>query len=274
MRVIILGTGVAASDLLERLSRFSALDLVASSGEENEFGAVLRDHAPELVFDCTNAVAHAAVVERLLEAAAVVVDLTPAGCGALVVPAVEATIAGVVGTRHVSLATPQAQMAVPLVAALAQVTPVVYAEIVSTTATAAVGVEARCEIDDTIETTVAALRTLGGARVAKAIALVGPGDPPQAMRASLQCLVPAATDRSAAEEAAAAGAAAAACLSPGYRLSVPPAFEPEEHGLLRVSMVAEVVASPPLRNELGGIELLTSAAAALAERFVSTEVTS
>ena len=82
----------------------------------------------------------------------------------------------------VNLVTCGAQATVPIVAAIAAVTPVSYAEIVSTISSRSAGPGTRQNIDEFTQSTARALETVGGADRGKAIMLLNPADPPIVMR--------------------------------------------------------------------------------------------
>jgi acetaldehyde dehydrogenase len=286
MRIAIVGAGRTGADLLERLGDRPGLDVVlvadrdpAAVGLERAAergidtstdgfdGVLAAAERPELVFDATTATSHRALGTGPAEAGIRVVDLTPAGVGALVIPAVN--LDAVAGERAISLATPGAQAVVPLVAAVASVAEVRYAEVVSTLASTAVGPGARASVDDTLRTTVAALRSVGGARAAKAIVLVSPAAPPAPMRNALFCLVPPDADRAVITNALEAATASLALQVPGYRKAAGPLFQESDDDLLCVSLVVEVTTGVggTLPSYAGNVELLTRAAVAVGERL-------
>ncbi|WP_155930182.1 hypothetical protein [Mycolicibacterium sp. CBMA 234] len=78
---------------------------------------------------------------------------------------------------------------VRLVAAVAKSGNVSYAEIVSSIPAGSVGPDARDRIDELIETTAAAMQTVGGARLAKVVVVLNPADPPMAIRNTVYCLI-------------------------------------------------------------------------------------
>jgi acetaldehyde dehydrogenase len=270
MRIAIVGADAIGSDLLERLSDRPELDvvLVADATSADGFDAVLDGaERPELVFAATTVASRRALGSMLSEAGIRVADLTAAGLGVLVVPAVNLDAVG--AEVEISLATPAAQAVVPLVAAVGSITEVLYAEVVTTLASAALGTDARASVDDTLNTTVAALQGPGGARAAKAIVLVNPGEPPAPMRNALFCLVSPDADRAAIARALDSAAAALALHVPGFRTVAGPLFEETDDDLLCLSLVVEVTAGVggSLPSYAGHVELLTRAAVALTERL-------
>jgi acetaldehyde dehydrogenase (acetylating) len=287
LRIGIIGAGTVGTDLLRRLSERPGLEVVLVADQDpaapglalatqkglststQALEAVLAaEDPPEIVF-----VTAAGAGDSSLAAGSIrVVDLTPAGSGVIVVPSVN--LEAVDGAAVVGLATPAAQVAVPLVAAIGDVAPVAYAEVVSTLASAALGAGARRSIDATLEATAAALRHPGRAAVGKAVALVSPAQPPPPMRVTLLCLLPVGSDRTALEQAVATAIASLAGRVPGCRLVTGPLVEETDEEQLRLSVVVEVTAGMggALPSHAGHVELLTRAAVEVGERVAHGQV--
>lgn len=286
MRIGIVGAGTVGTDLLRRVTGRPELEVVlvadrdpaapglalagASRIATSTRGAesvLAVDDPPEVVFVATNAAARRALGSRLSDAEIRVVDLTPAGGEVIVVPLLNLDAAD--GAAEISLATPAAQAAAPFVAAIGEVAPVLYAEVVSTVASAALGAGARRSIDDVVHTTAAALRQPGCAALGKAIALVSPAEPPPAMRISLFCLVAPESDRAAVADAVASAAASLTARVPGCRLTAGPLFEEADDDQLRASVMIEATAGvgSALPSHAGHLELLTHAAAEVGRRL-------
>jgi len=241
----------------------------------------------EIVFDATSAAAHRATAQALAPYGKQLVDLTPAAIGPYVVPAVN--IAEHLRAENVNMVTCGGQATIPIVAAIARVTPVRYAEIVASIASKSAGPGTRANIDEFTETTAKAIEIVGGAARGKAIIVLNPADPPLIMRDTVLCLVPRATDRDAIAESIDSVIAAVAAYVPGYRRKQPIQFldipssavlrtlveDPTEE-LAQVSVFLEVEgAAHYLPAYAGNLDIMTSAALRTAESIArhSTTVT-
>jgi acetaldehyde dehydrogenase len=169
----------------------------------------------EVVFDATSAKAHLANAAKLEPYGKIVIDLTPAAIGPFVVPAVN--LRNHLGARNVNMVTCGGQATIPIVAAVSQVTPVHYAEIVASIASRSAGPGTRANIDEFTETTSRAIECVGGATHGKAIIILNPAEPPMIMRDTVLCLTGDA-DLDAMHAAIAAMVAEVARYVPGYRL--------------------------------------------------------
>ena len=92
---------------------------------------------------------------------------------------------------NLNMITCGGQATVPVVAAVAAVVPVPYAEIVSSVASRSAGPGTRANIDEFTQTTATALEQIGGAARGKAIILLNPVEPPMIMRNTVFCAIPA-----------------------------------------------------------------------------------
>ncbi len=239
----------------------------------------------DIVFDATSAGAHVKH-DALLRAARPglrMIDLTPAAIGPYCIPVVnlEAHLAA----PNVNMVTCGGQATIPIVAAVSQVAKVHYAEIVASISSKSAGPGTRANIDEFTETTSRAIEVIGGASKGKAIIVLNPAEPPLIMRDTVYCLC----DGSARESDVAASVEAMVArvhdYVPGYRLKQAVQFDriPADAPLkvpgvgavsgLKVSVFLEVEgAAHYLPSYAGNLDIMTSAALAVAERMAASAV--
>jgi acetaldehyde dehydrogenase len=205
VKVAIVGSGNIGTDLMYKLLEepgHMELEMVAGIESESEglkrargegIGAtdegirpVLDDPEIKIVFEATSAKAHIENAPKYKEAGKIAVDLTPAAQGPYVVPT--ANLTEHLGEDNVNLMTCGAQATVPMAYAVSRVTPVRYAEMVSTVASASAGPGTRQNIDEFTFTTARGLEEIGGAKEGKAIIILNPADPPLIMRNTVYVL--------------------------------------------------------------------------------------
>jgi acetaldehyde dehydrogenase len=230
----------------------------------------------KVVFDATSAAAHEANVKALAPYDVRVIDLTPAALGPFVVPAVN--IDEHRDAREVSMVTCGGQATIPVVAAVASVTPVAYAEIVASISSRSAGPGTRANIDEFTQTTARAIETVGGARRGKAVIVLNPAEPPLIMRDTVYCLVaaPDSLTRAAIVRAVSQMVADVAGYVPGYRLKQPVQVTDinEDVSTLaegvthKVTVLLEVEgAGDHLPAYAGNLDIMTSAAVRTGERL-------
>jgi acetaldehyde dehydrogenase len=233
----------------------------------------------DVIFDATSAAAHVSNVSHLqkVKPSLRFVDLTPAAVGPYCVPVVN-------GDKHVSapnvnMVTCGGQATIPIVAAVASVTEVQYAEIVASISSKSAGPGTRANIDEFTVTTARGIEALGGAKRGKAIIVLNPAEPPLMMRDTIYCLS-APADESRIAEAIARMVAKVQQYVPGYRLKQAVQFDRIEatHPLnvpgigrisgLKTSVFLEVEgAAHYLPAYAGNLDIMTSAALATAEQI-------
>jgi acetaldehyde dehydrogenase len=236
----------------------------------------------EIIFDATSAKAHRANAEALAGCGKQLIDLTPAAIGPYVVPAVN--LDEHLDARNVNMVTCGGQATIPMVAAVSQVTPVCYAEIVASIASRSAGPGTRANIDEFTETTAKASEVVGGARRGKAIIVLNPARPPLIMRDTVLCLA-ADADPDAIRGSVGRMVKDVAEYVPGYRLkqevqvSRIDADEPlhtltgpgAPRPALKVSIFLEVEgAAHYLPSYAGNLDIMTSAALRTAERLAAS----
>jgi acetaldehyde dehydrogenase len=187
---------------------------------------------------------------------------------------------------NVNMVTCGGQATIPMVAAIARVTPVPYAEIVASIASRSAGPGTRANIDEFTETTAQAIEAVGGAGRGKAVIVLNPAEPPLIMRDTVLCLI-GDTDRDAIRASVAEMAKSVAEYVPGYRLKQEVQFTPiaedePVHTLLpdgagpvttKVTVFLEVEgAAHYLPAYAGNLDIMTSAALRVAERLATNTV--
>ncbi|KND33587.1 acetaldehyde dehydrogenase (acetylating) [Streptomyces acidiscabies] len=298
-KVAIIGSGNIGTDLMIKILRLSdSLEVAAMVGIDpasDGLARAARLKVPtthegvdgliampgfdeiEIVFDATSAKAHLANAEKLARYGKKLIDLTPAAIGPFVVPPVN--LEDQLDADNVNMVTCGGQATIPMVAAVAAVTPVHYGEIVASIASKSAGPGTRANIDEFTETTSRAIETVGGAARGKAVIVLNPAEPPMIMRDTVLCLTGDA-DHDAIRASVKEMAERVAQYVPGYRLKQEVQFTPVApdepvHTLLpedagpvttRVSVFLEVEgAAHYLPAYAGNLDIMTSAALRVAE---------
>ncbi|MGD0607146.1 MAG: acetaldehyde dehydrogenase (acetylating) [Streptosporangiaceae bacterium] len=238
----------------------------------------------QIVFDATSAQAHIANAAVLSPLGKQLIDLTPAAIGPYTVPAVN--LDQHLDATNVNMVTCGGQATIPVVAAIARITPVHYGEIVASIASKSAGPGTRANIDEFTETTRAAIEQVGGAARGKAIIVLNPAEPPLIMRNTVLCLT-GRLDAGAREKVTASirqMVADVAAYVPGYRLkqavqftdldatentrTLNPALQPADR--TQVSVFLEVEgAAHYLPAYAGNLDIMTSAALRVGERLAA-----
>jgi acetaldehyde dehydrogenase len=187
-----------------------------------------------------------------------------------------------VDAPNLNMVTCGGQATIPMVAAVARVAPVHYAEIVASIASKSAGPGTRANIDEFTETTSKAIVEVGGARHGKAIIVLNPAEPPLMMRDTVYCLAALDADQDAIRASVRLMAAEVAAYVPGC-LKQDVQFErfgPERalnlpgigrQAGLKVSIFLEVEgAAHYLPAYAGNLDIMTSAALASAERIAAS----
>ncbi len=278
---IVLGSGNIGTDLMMKLLRSDVLELTAVVGIDRESeGLALADQAGlatsasgaewvveeavdgSLVFEATSAAAHRSNAALFAERGLQCIDLTPAKLGPGVVPVVN--LQAHQSAPDLNLISCGGQATIPMVAAIAEVCPVPYAEIVSTIASRSAGPGTRQNIDEFTRTTASGLEEVGGAKHGKAIIVLNPAEPPIAMRNTVYCAVESGVDRERIRDSVVAMSQRVAQYVPGYRLLMEPVFDED-----RVAVFVEVEgAGDYLPSYAGNLDIMTSAAVRVGEELV------
>jgi acetaldehyde/propanal dehydrogenase len=212
---------------------------------------------------------HAENSRKLNELGVLMIDLTPAAIGPFCVPPVNLDACLSSGAMNVNMVTCGGQATIPLVAAVSQVQPVSYAEIIATAASKSVGPGTRKNIDEFTRTTASAVEKVGGAKKGKAIIIINPAEPPLMMRDTVHCLVEGEPDQAAITASIHAMIAQVQKYVPGYTLVNGPVFDGN-----RVSIFMEVEGLGDfLPKYAGNLDIMTAAAARTAEMFAEKLLT-
>lgn len=235
-----------------------------------------------IVFDATSAGAHARHNAVLQEHGIQVIDLTPAAIGPYTIPVVN--LDDNLDAPNINMVTCGGQATVPIIAAVSQVTPVHYAEIIASISSKSAGPGTRANIDEFTETTSKAMQVVGGATVGKAIIVLNPAEPPLLMRDTIYTLSDPGQEAEI-EQSIQRMADKVQAYVPGYRLKQKVQFDvvPEDKPInvpglgwrsgLKTSVFIEVEgAAHYLPAYAGNLDIMTSAALACAERLAQTRL--
>ena len=282
LSVAVLGSGNIGTDLMYKLRRSTLLELKMVAGIDpaseglalarklgfetctDGIEGILRNGKIQLVFDATSARSHLAHAPRLKAAGIFAVDLTPAAVGPGVIPVVN--IQEHSTESNVNLVSCGAQATVPIVAAINKVSPVQYAETVSTIASLSAGPGTRHNIDEFTRTTARSLRDIGGAKQSKSIIVLNPADPPIIMRNTVYAVVDLPADEKSIRDSVMAMAEKIKSYVPGYTITVEPFLEGDH-----ITTCIEVTgAGDYLAPYAGNLDIITAAAVNVAERYAET----
>jgi len=216
----------------------------------------LKKDGVRIAFDATSAYVHAENARKLAAHGVVVIDLTPAAIGPYCVPPVN--LSAHVGKRemNVNMVSCGGQATIPIVAAVAQVQPVAYAEIVATVSSRSAGPGTRKNIDEFTRTTANGIEKVGGAKRGKAIIILNPAEPPLIMRDTVHCLTEDEPQQDRIRASLEQMIAEVQKYVPGYQLKNGPVFDGR-----RVSVWLEVAGlGDYLPKYAGNLDIMTAAA--------------
>jgi acetaldehyde dehydrogenase len=261
---LVLLTGIDPTS--EGLARARSLGIRASyEGVQ----AVLDDPEIQIVFDATSAKAHTRHAKALREAEKISIDLTPAARGPYVVP--PANLKEHLDKLNVNMVTCGGQATAPLVYAINRVTPLTYAEMVSTVASLSAGPGTRQNIDEFTETTARALEVIGGAKQGKAIIILNPADPPIMMRNTIYVIPEGDFDEAAVAASIEQMVAEVQAYVPGYHLKNPPVVEIRDTPWGKRPVVTTLLevegAGDYLPRHAGNLDIMTASARRVGEMF-------
>jgi acetaldehyde dehydrogenase len=286
IKVAIIGSGNIGSDLMYKLLKQPGhMELVLLTGIEpaseglararslgigasaEGIKAVLDNPEIKIVFDATSAKAHVRHAKLLREAGRIAIDLTPAARGPYVIPPVN--LGELADQMNVNMVTCGGQATVPIVFAASRVTPVQYAEMVSTISSCSAGPGTRQNIDEFTETTSTALEVIGKASKGKAIIILNPADPPILMRNTIYLIPEGDFDEKAVSDSICAMEAEVQEYVPGYHLKNAPVFDTIDTPWGKKNVVTVLLevegAGDYLPRYSGNLDIMTSAARRVGE---------
>ena len=281
-KVAILGSGNIGMDLLYKVLKSEVLEIGMLIGlnsdsprlqTASEMGIpvssegidalISNPEAAEIVFDATTAKAHLVHAGILKSLGKKTIDLTPAAVGLKVVPAVNLKE----GTEsdNVNLISCGGQAVLGLVWAVNNVVPVEYAECVNVSASKAIGMGTRDNIDEYTTETSEALVSVAGAKKGKAIIVINPAEPPITMHNTVYMLTDSLTEEKAEQITSAVNDIVEYTKSyiPGYIMTAPPQFDFSRN---LITVMAEIEgAGDYLPKYSGNLDIITQAAIKVAE---------
>jgi acetaldehyde dehydrogenase len=283
LTVAVLGAGLIGIDLADKIRRSPALDCQLVVGRDdqarglrsaaemgyataaNGIESVVAASRPfDIVFDATNAMAHAEHWARLRPLGTTLIDLTPSMVGHMVVPTVNAADAP--DHANVNLISCGGQTAIPILHRLAQRYPVSYIEMVTTAASRSIGRATRLNLDEYIETTQDAVRTFTGVDRVKTIVNLSPARPPTMFRVAMSVVAPG-LELQAVRALAEAAAEEVRAFVPGYRVAS--CTVTEERAFVAVKVAASGDRIP---RYAGNLDIINSAAVLIAEQHAARSI--
>ncbi|MSR14601.1 MAG: acetaldehyde dehydrogenase (acetylating) [Gammaproteobacteria bacterium] len=280
----LIGSGNIGTDLMYKALRSDWLNPVWMIGVDPDSDGLAKAHAAGLkathegldaalphfkadairiAFDATSAYVHAENSRKTLAQSVFMIDLTPAAIGPFCVPPVNLEQHMQSQTANVNMVSCGGQATIPIVAAVSQVQPVAYAEIIATVASKSAGPGTRKNIDEFTRTTALGLERVGGAKKGKAIIILNPAEPPLLMRDTVHCLTEGEPDEARITASIKAMVAQVQRYVPGYKLKQNPVFDGK-----RVSVFLEVAGlGDYLPKYAGNLDIMTAAALQTGEMF-------
>lgn len=281
MSAAVLGAGLIGVDLAAKIKRSEALEcrLVVARDREapglrqaadlglptaaEGLRSILDAPEPfEIVFDATNALAHAEHAELLRPLGGLIVDLTPSNYGQMVVPTVNE--ADIPAHSDLSMVSCGGQASIPILHAITQAHRIDYIEVVTTAAAVSVGRGTRMNLDEYLQTTQEAVRSFTGVKDVKAILNISPARPPATFRVAMTLLGEGMTTDSV-RTAISAAEERVRVFAPGYRTMVCVVSEDKAFVVVEVTSVGDRI---PLYA--GNLDIINSAAVYVAERYAAS----
>ncbi|MDT0464457.1 acetaldehyde dehydrogenase (acetylating) [Streptomyces gibsoniae] len=280
----VLGAGLIGFDLATKIMRSEVLDCALVVGRDPatlglrqaaDLGlatsadgvSALVDAATrfDVVFDATNALAHAEHAEALRPLKALIVDLTPSRVGKMIVPSVNGTDLPEHG--DVNMVSCGGQASVPILHAITRAHRIDYIEVVTTAAGLSVGRSTRLNLDEYVDTTQDAIRSFTGVKDVKAILNISPARPPATFRVAMSMC---GEDLDAASVQAAVAAAAADVRTFAAGFEVTACVVGDGRAFVAVEVTS---AGDRIPAYAGNLDIINSAAIQIAERYVAAGTT-
>jgi acetaldehyde dehydrogenase len=281
VKVAILGSGNIATDLMYKILKKPGqmeLALVAGIIPESDglararsegvqtshhgIKAILEEPEIRIIFDATSASAHIEHAKQLKAQNRIAIDLTPAAVGPFVVPPVN--LSEHLDVPNVNMISCGGQASIPLVYAITRVAPVVYAELISTTASRSVGPGTRHNIDEFTYTTATAIAEVGGAKRSRALVVINPANPPLIMSNTVYAVMEEGFDTTAVFYSINSMVAEVQRYVPGYRLKAEPFLDERDTPWGRLPMVVILNqvegAGDYLPKYAGNLDIMTASA--------------
>ncbi|MDQ7807504.1 hypothetical protein Q5425_27525 [Amycolatopsis sp. A133] len=278
MPAAVLGAGLIGTGLADLVHRSPLLDCalvvardagaaglrkVADAGITTTGGGIrallARGRPPRIVFDATDATAHAEHAELLRGTGTLLVDLTPSNAGHMVVPGVND--ADALAHPDLSMISCGGQAVLPLLHAITRANDAEYIEVVTTAAGPGVGRATRLNLDEYVATTQEAVTRFTGVKQVKALLNISPARPPATFRVAVT-LLGADLDEAFVSEAVLATEQRMRTYVPGYRVAACVV------GAGRAFVAVEVSATGGrIPAYAGNLEIINSAAVRVAELY-------
>lgn len=295
VKVAILGSGNIGTDLMYKilknkgpmtLEMVAGIDIhstgLARAREErintsaDGIQAILEDPSIKIVFDATSASAHLSIAEKLKEAGKMAIDLTPAAVGPFIIPTVN--LKQHKDALNVNMVSCAGQATTPLVYAISRVVPVHYAEIIATSASAAIGPGTRQNLDEFTRTTAKAIKIIGGAENARAVPIISSSEPPIKMTNTVYAVINQKEfDETAIKNSLYSITNEIAEYIPGYRLKFDPIIDYRETpwGKLPTIVVMNEVegAGDFFPTYAGNLDIMTASACQVGEFYAQKYIT-
>lgn len=279
-KVAIIGPGNIGTDLMYKVMRSTDLEmsvmigLMESEGmqrargmgvETSTEGIAYLLNNPEkadIIFDATTAKAHsemnAPAAEKMNK---FILDLTPAAIGRIVSPLVNGAEA--LQAKNVNLITCGGQATTPIIYAIAQTTPLAYAEVITSVASKSAGPGTRSNIDEYTATTAKAITALTDTDRAKVMTTFNPAVPETPMRNTIYAIPKGEFALEAVRTAVMEMVSSIKAYVPGYELTLAPMVEQN----YIITVVTVVGQGDFLPSYAGNLDIETASAVKIAEEY-------